>query len=59
MKRSKTGPRAGKHNLKSCKELEMFSLEMSRLRRNIFLVGKKPDKKEGIKPFSLSTWRRE
>lgn len=51
MKRSKTGPRSGKHDLKSWKELEVFSLEMRRLRRNIFLVReKKWTKRQPVSP---------
>jgi len=59
VKRSKTGPRSGVHGLKSWKELEVFSLEVRRLRRNVFLEGKKLDKEESNKPSSISTWRRE
>lgn len=45
--------------LKSWIELEVFSLEMRRLRRNIFPVGEKLDIKAASKPFSMSTRRRE
>lgn len=59
VKRNKAGPRSGKHDLESWKDLAVFCIEVRRLRRNIFLLSKSCAKRKVIGPSPHQQWRRK